>query len=168
MTEISAERIVDLLGMQPHPEGGWFVETWRADEHVVPHALPARYEGPRAHGTSIYYLLTRDTFSAMHRLQSDEVWHHYRGASLELLLLHPGGRGETVRLGGDLEAGERPQLVVPRGTWQGARVAASGSWTLVGCTVSPGFAFDDFELGRRARLVDAYPSHTDTIRELTR
>ena len=156
--DLTADLIVDLLGMQAHPEGGYFVETWRSDEQADGRAL----------GTAIYFLLTPEGFSAMHRLASDEIWHHYAGGAVEMLLLHPDGKGETRQLGQDLARGDRPQTQVPRGTWQGARVLGDAPWALVGCTVTPGFAFEDFALAERDVLLATWPEHAEAIRRLTR
>jgi len=125
----AAEAIIAALQLAPHPEGGWYRETWRGD------AAPGR----RAGMTAIYYLLCAGERSHWHRVDAAEIWHWYGGDALELSI----GR-DTVRLGNDLSAGERPQAVVPRFTWQAAR--SLGAWTLVGCTVSPGFEFAGFEL----------------------
>ena len=125
-----AEDVIRLLGLAPHPEGGFYRETFR----------PAGPNGGRGASTAIYYLLRDGEVSAWHRVHdADEVWHHYTGAPLELKIA-----GETVRLGSDLAAGERPQAVVPAGVWQTAR--ALGGWVLVGCTVAPAFTFSSFEM----------------------
>ena len=131
----AAATIITTLGLQPHPEGGWFAETWR----------DAPADGSRGAGTAIYFLLARDEVSHWHRVDATEVWHHYDGAPLELRLAE--GEGAPVRriiLGTDLAHGQRPQAVVPHGAWQSAR--SLGSYTLVGATVSPAFTFDGFEL----------------------
>lgn len=130
----AAAQAIALLGLVPHPEGGWYAETWRAD-------APA---GERAAGSAIYFLLREGEVSAWHRLDADEVWHHYAGAPLELRTAQPGGRPAAVVLGSDLAGGERPQAVVPAGAWQTAR--SLGEYTLVGATVSPAFEFDGFDL----------------------
>lgn len=132
--ELSAEEVVALLELEPHPEGGWYRETWRH--------LPA--EGGRGAGSAIYYLLAAEQLSHWHRVDAAEVWHHYAGAALELSLSADGKIIERQRLGKSLMAGERPQLLVPQGAWQSAR--SLGAWTLVGCTVSPAFQFEGFEL----------------------
>lgn len=130
----TAEQVVELLGLRPHPEGGFYGETFRAP-------APA---GSRAASTAIYYLLREGDVSAWHRVvDADEVWHHYAGAPLELSL-SPGRGRSSVRLGSDLAAGERPQAVVPAGVWQSARPL--GGWVLVGCTVAPAFEFASFEM----------------------
>jgi predicted cupin superfamily sugar epimerase len=165
---MTVDDIVKLLGLAPHPtEGGYFVETHRTAERTAADALPGRYGGDRAHGTAIYYLLTPDTFSALHRLTSDEVFHFYLGDPVEQLQLFPDGGGRAVVLGTDLAAGHRPQQVVPRGVWQGARLRAGGAFALLGCTVAPGFDFADYEHGARDALTAAYPDFAATIALLT-
>lgn len=165
---MTADDIIELLGLEPHPaEGGWFVETYRAPEAIAAGALPDRYRGDRAHGTAIYYLLTPDTFSALHRLGSDEVFHFYLGDPVAQLQLFPDGAGRAVTLGADLAAGQRPQQAVPRGVWQGARLCDGGRFALLGCTVAPGFEFADYEHGDRASLTEAYPGFAADIAGLT-
>lgn len=167
----SAVELIARLGLEPLPgEGGYYRETWRADESVAPSALPPRYRGERALGSAILYLLTSDpdSFSALHRLPTDEIYHFYLGDPVELLLLHPGGKVDVVTLGPDVLAGERVQLVVPRGVWQGSRVHAGGEWALLGTTMAPGFEFADYEAGECDRLIDAYPEAAARIRALTR
>lgn len=132
---MTAEEVVGLLGLEPHPEGGFYRETFRA---------PAP-DGGRGASTAIYYLLREGEVSAWHRvLDADEVWHHYAGAPLELTLSADGRERSSAWLGTDLAAGERPQAVVPAGAWQTARTL--GGWTLVGCTVAPAFQFSGFEM----------------------
>lgn len=131
---MTPHQIIEALGLAPHPEGGWYRETWRADAKA----------GDRAVGTAIYYLLEGGQVSRWHRVDATEIWHWYGGASLELSL-SPDGRGrETVVLGCGIAKGERPQIVVPAGCWQSA--TSLGAFTLVGCTVSPGFEFEGFDL----------------------
>lgn len=165
---MTAEEIIALLGLKPHPkEGGFFSETYRAGEIIPPGILPARYAGPRTFGTCIYYLLTAATFSAMHRLQSDEIFHFYLGDPVEMLQLSIDGTGQTVLLGGDLRAGMRPQVIVPRGVWQGSRLLAGGTFALLGATVAPGFEFVDYEHGRRVDLIRSHPQFREEIVALT-
>ena len=172
---MTADEVKTLLGLAPHPrEGGWFVRTYEAAETVAPSAFEdGRYNGRRRTGTAIYYLLEPDTYSAMHRLQSDEVFHFYAGDAVELLQLGPSSRGKSSRgrvdvLGADLARGERPQLVVPRGTWQGSRLLPGGQWALLGCTVSPGFEFEDYVDGSRTELIALWPAWRAQIEALTR
>lgn len=165
---MTAEEIIALLGLAPHRrEGGFFREIYRADEGVAAPALPARYGGPRALSTAIYYLLTPHAFSPMHRLLSDEIFHFYLGDPVELLLLEPGAAGRTMVLGTDLAAGMRPQGIVSRGVWQGARLVAGGACALLGTTVAPGFDYADYADGERDALIAAWPAHAELIRALT-
>jgi predicted cupin superfamily sugar epimerase len=131
---LKAEEIIERLGLAPHPEGGWYRETWR---HV-------QADGGRGAGTAIYFLLTCDRASHWHRVDAAEIWHFHAGAPLELSISQDGSAGSRHVLGVDLAAAERPQLVVPANAWQSARTL--GEWTLVGCTVSPAFEFARFEL----------------------
>ena len=165
---MNADELIRLLKLKPHPEGGYFAETYRAAEALAAAALPPRYHGARALSTAIYYLLTDDSFSAMHRLKSDEVFHFYLGDPVEMLLLPPSGSGQVTSLGNDLSRGALPQLVVPAGVWQGARLKPGGRFALLGCTVAPGFDFADFEVGPREALTRLYPDFADLISRLTR
>jgi uncharacterized protein len=165
---ITAEKLVKLLGLKPHPEGGYYRETYRSDEIIGKGALPERYTGNRRYGTAIYYLLTRETFSAIHRIKTDEIYHFYLGDPVELVQLRPDGSGCVVMLGNDIAGGAQVQAVVPRGAWHGARLAEGGNYALLGTTVSPGFEFADFEIGDRSELTHAYPSFSDAIVALTR
>ena len=162
---MTADDIIRLLALSPHPEGGFFRETLRAPE--LPFALPER--GVRSASTAIYFLLRRGDFSALHRVRSDEVWHHYLGAPLELHLIAPTGH-TLATLGSALERGERPQAVAPAGVLQAARVApaSAGDFTLVGCTVAPGFDFADFEMPAREALLRDFPEHAPLIKAFTR
>jgi len=167
---MSADEVKKLLGLVPHPlEGGCYIRTYESGE-MLPAKVFAdgRYTGPRHTGTAIYYLLEPDTFSEMHRLKSDEIFHFYAGDAVEMLQLHADGSGSVVRIGNDLAGGERPQLVVPRGLWQGTRLVPGGQWALLGCTVSPGFEFEDYETGGREELCAGWPRFANHIAELTR
>lgn len=131
---ISAERLIGLLNLQPHPEGGWYVETWRA----------AAKGGARPSGTAIYYLLERGQRSHWHKVDATEIWHYYAGDALTLHLSTDGVMSRSHRLGPDIATSERPQIIVQAGDWQAAET--TGDFTLVGCTVSPGFEFTGFEM----------------------
>lgn len=162
----TAAELVAALGLIPHPEGGHYRETFRAPP--LPFELPGR--GPRAASTAIYFLLDQGDFSAFHRVRSDEVWHHYAGAPLELFTLReaPGGVEErVVRLGPNVLAGEVPQAIVEAGVLQAARPGASG-FSLCGCTVAPGFDFADFEMPARGELLARFPAAEALIQALTR
>ena len=166
---MTADEIKQLLHLEAHPrEGGYFRQTWKSAEEISTAAMPSRYSGARAAGTAIYYLLEPSTFSEMHRLISDEVFHFYYGDPVEMLQLWPDGCSRVVRLGNDLRSGMLPQLVVPQGVWQGSRLAPGGNVALLGCTVSPGFDYADYETGRRADLIAAYPESAAIIELLTR
>ena len=169
-SDLSAEDVKKLLGLRPHPrEGGWYVRTYEAAEKVVAGVFAdGRYAGARRTGTAIYYLLEPGTFSEMHRLKSDEVFHFYAGDAVEMLQLREDGRGEMVVSGNDLMRGQRPQVVVERGVWQGSRLVKGGRWALLGCTVSPGFEFEDYESGARERLCAEWPEFAVEITGLTR
>jgi len=166
---ITVEQLIALLHLQPHPgEGGYFVETYRSDESIRGNALPHRYRGKRSFATAIYYLLTPGSFSVMHRLQTDEIFHFYLGDPVEMLQLRPDGSGKTLLIGADISGGMQPQVVVPKGVWQGSRLLPGGRWALLGTTVSPGFEFSDFETGGRDLLIQSYPRFRDQILSLTR
>ena len=167
-----AARLIELFKMQKIPdEGCWFVQTYRSAETIKAGALPGRYGADHPTGTAIYALETREDFSALHRLETDEVYHWYGGTALEMLLLYPDGHGETLILGPEVFKGERPQIVIPHGVWQGSRpVAAAGAdaYTFFGTTVSPGFEYGDFQLASRAELLKSYPTFTSQVTALTR
>ena len=168
MNHLSADEIIRLLKLRPHPaEGGYFAETYRSAESIVAGALPARYGQNRRHGTAIYYLLKPGTFSALHRLKSDEIFHFYLGDPVQMLQLHPDGTGTTLTLGSAIETGERPQVLVPRGIWQGSHLLPGGELALLGCTVAPGFDYADYEHGDRATLISGYPAYRELIEQLT-
>jgi predicted cupin superfamily sugar epimerase len=160
---MDADTLIRELELRPHPEGGFFRETFRADE--LPFELPDR--GVRSASTAIYFLLRSGDFSAFHRVRSDEVWHHYAGSALELHTLGPAEEHRTIVLGPGVERGERPQHVVRAGVLQAARLTGSG-FALCGCTVAPGFDFADFEMPTRASLFDLFPSAAATVHALTR
>ena len=163
------EKLKQMLDLKPLPtEGGFYAESYRSKEKLPSGSLPERYADARCFGTAIYFLLTPKTFSALHRLASDEVYHFYLGDPVELLCLHQDGSGQVLAMGTDLDGGMRPQIAVPRGTWQGARLRPGGNFALLGTTVAPGFEFADFELANRGLLSERYPHFSAMIRELTR
>ena len=166
---MDVEAIKRMLGLKPLAvEGGFYAEAYRSNEKLAAACLPARYSGERCFGTAIYFLLTPETFSALHRLKSDEIYHFYLGDPVETLVLRADGSGEVLALGNDLYGGFRPQAVIPAGAWQGSRLRAGGKFALLGTTVAPGFEFSDFELGSREFLLAKYPDFSRLIRELTR
>ncbi len=171
-THITAQTVIDLLNLEPLPEeGGFFRQTYLASEMIPQVGLPTRYSQPMSFGSAIYVLLTPTDFSAMHRLNTDEIYHFYLGDPVDLLLLHPHGAGEIVRLGNDLLAGMHPQFTVPHGAWQGSKLATSPQhqdetaygFALLGTTMAPAFDWSSFELGQRESLSRAYPHFTQAI-----
>ena len=166
---LTAEQIIERLKLVPLTiEGGHFLETYRAPLSVPAGALPNDYGGDRNVSTAIYYLLTPDTFSAIHIIKSDEVFHFYAGDAVEMLQFLPDGSARVVIISNDLDSGHEPQLVVPAGVWQGCRLARGGKWALMGCTVAPGFDYADFALADRAELVALHPAHAEMIEALTK
>ena len=164
---MKVEEIIALLKLHPLiGEGGLYAETYRSTGQIPAGALPA----PRSYSTAIYYLLTAeaDSFSALHRLSGDEIYHFYLGDPVEMLLLYPDRTAQAVVLGQDLLAGQQVQWVVPAGVWQGSRLASGGAYALLGTTMSPGFDLADFEPGERSALCAAYPNETEKITRLTR
>ncbi len=163
---LTIEQLVAHFRLLPHPEGGYYKETYRSAEQVNKECLPEGFEGPRSLSTAIYFLLTKGNFSAFHRILSDECWHFYQGASLHVYVISPDGKLEIIRLGNDPFAGEVFQAIVPAGCWFASE--STGDFSLVGCTVSPGFDFRDFELAFADELTNLYPQHDATIRRLCR
>jgi predicted cupin superfamily sugar epimerase len=163
-----ADYLINTLGLAAHPEGGYFKETYCSNIVAEKDALPERFTGDRSLLTAIYFLLKGNDFSAFHRLKSDEVWHFYLGSSLTIWIIRPGGELETVKLGNLLENDGVCQTTIPAGCWFGAKPNDNSSYSLVGCTVTPGFHFDDFELARKDELIRAYPDHEEIIKLLTR
>ena len=163
---MTATEIKEALQLHPHPrEGGWYVRTYEANERIV---CAERYGAARLTSTAIYYLLEPDTSSEMHRLRSDEIFHFYLGDPVEMLQLHEDGRSERIVIGSDLVTGARQQVLVPRGVWQGTRLLPGGRFALMGCTVSPGFEYLDYESGSRAELLALWPEWSEMIAELTK
>jgi uncharacterized protein len=161
-----AQYWISHLGLSPHPEGGYYLATYKSDLTIVRSALPSSFHGDRSASTAIYFLLDGRNFSAFHRIASDEVWHFYAGSSLVVYVIDPEGDYSELHLGSD--EGEVFQAVVKAGCWFASRVKDAVGFSLVGCTVAPGFDFSDFELATRPELVAAYPQHRKLIEELTR
>jgi len=158
---------IESLHLMPHPEGGYFSETYRSVESITQNGLPDRFPGPRSISTAIYFLLEKNQFSALHRIRSDEIWHFYAGDSLQVHIIELNGDYTLKRLGKDPGNGESFQVTVSAGCWFGATVAVPGAYALVGCTVAPGFDFADFELANRQNLIQTFPFHKDLIESLT-
>lgn len=162
---LRAEDVIALLDLRPLPrEGGYYRETYRSAEYLPAGTLP-RYARAKSASTAMYYLLTPDTFSALHRLPTDEVYHFYLGDPVELLQLLPGGAARLLTLGPDLRGGQELQVTVPSGVWQGSSLRTGGAFALLGTTVAPAFDFDDYEPGT-AELLHRYPAFAERIRTL--
>ncbi|MCH2214331.1 MAG: cupin domain-containing protein [Flavobacteriales bacterium] len=159
------EGIVKKLNLLPHPEGGYYRETYRADPFSVP-PKELGIDKERNLSTAIYFLLTKGNFSAFHRIKQDEVWHHYLGDAIAIHCISPEGAYEKLLLGKEFENGELPQHVVTGGTWFASETL--GEYSLAGCTVAPGFDFADFEMAERTILLSYYSEHRDVITALTR
>ena len=168
---LSPDKIIEVLELEPLPvEGGLFRQTYISSESIQKEHLPHRYSTDKPFGTAIYYLLTSDSnsFSALHKLPTDEIWHFYLGDPVELFELHPDGSSQKLVLGHEITQGQMVQHVVPAGVWQGSRVIEGGEFALLGTTMSPGFMPDDYLGGNRMELIERYPDHVGTIRDLTR
>jgi predicted cupin superfamily sugar epimerase len=166
--EFTAAEYIKTLELQPHPEGGYYRQTYASDERLSAVLLPERFTGDRFVSTAIYFFLEGKDYSAFHRIKSDELWHFYTGAGLHIYVIHPDGRGEVLLLGNDVASGYRFQQVVKAGCWFASRPATENSFSLVGCTVAPGFDFADFEMAKEGELLKQYPQHQQWIQELCR
>ena len=175
---MTAEQIIEFFQMKPLPhEGGYYVETYRSDEKTAQAAPllvfarkqggPARYTGERNLSTVILYLLTPNTFSALHRVKSDEIFHFYLGDAVTMLILHTDGSSEVVTLGQDIFNDQRVQVTVPKNSWQGCFLNEGSRFALMGTTIAPGFEFADFELAHREELLRQYPNQRELILKLT-
>lgn len=160
--------LVEQLQLKPHPEGGYYVETYRSGETIGHDALPRRFNGDRNFSTAIYFLLPAGVFSAFHRIKSDECWHFYEGTALHIYVIDEAGNLSVVKLGNNIHAGEKFQAVVPAGCWFASMPATNDGYSLVGCTVAPGFDFADFEMAIAESLSEKYPLHKDIIAKLCR
>jgi uncharacterized protein len=159
---------IEKLQLAPHPEGGYFRQTYRSEVVIAREALPAGFSGARAVSTAIYFLLEGENFSAFHRLRSDEIWHFYVGEALVVHVIDAEGKYSRILLGDDSEAGQVLQAVVRAGCWFASHVADWKGFAVVGCTVAPGFDFADFEVGEREELAAKYSQHRELISRLTR
>ena len=159
---------IKKLQLKPHHEGGYYKELYRAGELILPDHLPNRYGSSRAFSTSIYFLLEGNQVSTFHRLKSDELWYFYDGSSLIIYTIDKDSRLEKIKLGKNSPEGETFQVQIKHNNWFGAELFDKSSFALVGCTVSPGFEFDDFESGNRKELIKRYPHLKETIIKLSR
>lgn len=162
---VKAKALIEHYQLIKHPEGGYYRETYRSDG-VMPHsALPEEFSGSRHFSTAIVFLLEKGQYSHLHRIHSDEIWHFYLGGPLRLAMVYPDGEMEEIILGQDIEAGQHLQYVVASGVWFGATPCEGSEFSFVGCTVSPGFDFADFEMGEKQALKKAWPKAQSCIEE---
>lgn len=159
---------ISSLNLKPHPEGGYFKEVYRSDEIINNTSLDTRYLGIRSVSTSIYFLLDGNQFSAFHKIKSDELWHFYDGSAIKIYIISEDGNLVMKKLGIALEENEVPQIVISKNHWFAAEAIDKNSFSLVGCTVAPGFDFNDFELGKKKDLINKYPEHKEIIKKFTR
>ena len=163
-----AKEYITKCQLKPHPEGGYYKELYRATELILPDHLPKRYRSSRSFSTSIYFLLEGNQVSTFHRLKSDELWHFYNGSTIIIYTIDGDGELKTQKLGNNMKEGESFQVQIKHNNWFGAELLDKTSFALIGCTVSPGFEFDDFELGNRNELINTYPKLAEIIKKLTR
>ncbi len=161
------EQIIEQLDLQPHPEGGYYKEIYRSEGLIKNDSLPDTMEGERNYATGIYFLLPSGKFSAFHRIKQDETWHYYKGSAICLHIISPEGEYTTQIVGNDILKGEQPQYVVKAGDWFAATVVDEDTYSLVGCTVAPGFDFVDFELARKDDLSELYQNLSHIIVQLS-
>ena len=159
---------IDYLKLEPHPEGGYYRETYKSTDVIKKEHLPPRYTGDRHASDSIYYLLSENDFSCFHRIQSDELWHFYDGTTVLIHVVDQQGEYSVLRLGKDIEKGEEPRRVVPHGCWFAAELEDKTTFALTGCTVSPGFDFSEFEMAKRDALLKEWPQHEEVIKRLAK
>jgi hypothetical protein len=165
---MTAQGLVNKFEMLPHPEGGWYKETYRSEEQINGNALPERFSEKRSFSTAIYFLMEKGNFSGFHRIKSDECWHFYAGQTLLIYIIDTLGNLEIVRLGNNIALGDCFQYVVPANYWFASRPADESEFSFVGCTVAPGFDFTDFELAVAENLSIEFPQHKSIINSLCR
>lgn len=160
--------IIKKLELLPHPEGGYYKQTYKSAGEIDLSSLGDRYTSKRSYSTCIYFLLTSESFSAFHRIKQDEIWHFYDGSPILLHIITESGNHTTHLIGRDIQNGEVPQFVVPGGVWFAAEATDDNSYSLVGCTVAPGFDFEDFELKSKKELITLFPEREEIISKLSR
>ena len=165
---LTTSELINKFEMLPHPEGGYYKETYKSIETTAKDALPQRFGGDRHFSTAIYFLLEQGNFSAFHKIASDECWHFYAGQTLLIYVIHDTGNLEIIRLGNDILNGETFQYIVPAGCWFASEPSPTSSYSFVGCTVAPGFEFEDFEMAKADSLIIQYPQHEKEIKRLCR
>lgn len=164
----TAVEIIKKLALQPHPEGGFFKEVYRSEVSIPENSLPESFEGSRNYATAIYFLLTSENFSAFHKIKQDEIWHFYEGSPIRLIMISEDAEYSEIIIGRDFSKAQVPQFIVPKNFWFAAEVTEPESFSLAGCTVSPGFDFRDFTLAKRIELQEQFPQHSSVIQQFTR
>jgi len=165
---MTADEIIKFFDMKPlQPEGGFYIETYRATEKIKKTSMPIPLSNDRNISTAILYLLPANIISSFHRLKTDEIFHFYLGDSVTMIQLCPDGKCDKMTLGSDILKGQKVQVLIPKGTWQGSFVNHGGKFALMGCTVAPGFDPADFEQAQRAQLLKQFPNHAEWINKLT-
>lgn len=162
------DQLIQKYNLESHPEGGWYKQTYKSNEQIAATALPERFNGDRAFSTAIYFLLAQGDFSAFHRIRSDECWHFYAGDPLLIYIIDQNGELRIISVGNDFKQGQSFQYVVPANCWFASRPAPGSEYCFVGCTVAPGFEFEDFELASANELSAIYPDHKKIIEQLCR
>jgi predicted cupin superfamily sugar epimerase len=165
---MTAEKLIAHYSLLPHPEGGWYKETYRSTNNIIQSALPSYFTEERVFSTAIYFLLEQGNFSAFHKIKSDECWHFYAGQTLLVYVINTEGKLDIIKLGLDIENGEVFQYIVPANCWFASIPADHAEFCFVGCTVSPGFDFNDFELAKADDLIIEFPNLSDEIKKLCR
>jgi len=165
---MTAEQYIQHLNLQPHPEGGFYKQNYTSSEFIPSTALPQRFRGKRPFSTAIYYLLQRGDFSTFHKIKSDECWHFYGGSTLHIHMIEKKGNYIFIKLGNRITDNELIQCIVPSGTWFAVEPAPNTDFALTGCTVAPGFDFEDFQIGDKATLLQLFPMHSIIIERLCR
>ena len=165
---MTAENLIAHYSLLPHPEGGWYKESYRSTNHIIQSALPSNFTEGRVFSTAIYFLLEQGNFSAFHKIKSDECWHFYAGQTLLVYVINSEGKLDIIKLGSDIENGEVFQYVVPANCWFASIPANYAEFCFVGCTVSPGFDFNDFELAKADDLINEFPNISEEIKKLCR
>lgn len=164
---MNADFWINKLGLSNHPEGGYFREVYRSDELIKNEDLPNRFNSGRNFSTSIYFLLNQKQISSFHKLKSDEIWHFYTGSPITIHIISNNGNYKELKLGLNFNSGENPQIIIPHNNWFAAELLDKSYFSLIGCTVAPGFDFSDFFLGKRKDLTEMFPQHQDLIKRLT-
>ena len=165
---MTSKDYIQHFNLKPHPEGGYFAETYRSAENIPMAGLPSRFTGDRSFATAIYFLLTKGEFSAFHRIKIDECWHFYAGDPLNIHIIDEAGNYSMITLGADINGGQVFQYVVPAGAWFASHTIEGGEISLVGCTVSPGFDFADFEMADKKEMLHTFPQYTAILSSLCR